>query len=262
MKTKDKFSQLKKEGKKAFIAYIPFGFPDAQYTSDIVLALQQAGVDAVEIGIPFSDPLADGPIIQRAAEQALNKGANLGNFFQVLESLSGKVQIPLIIMTYYNPILRFGMDKFFKRMNAAGIESVMIVDLPIEESEEYIKKAEEFNLETIFFITPTTQWRRARLIIRAAGGFIYYISVTGITGERDFAYGTISEHIKRIKKISNLAVCVGFGIHSRQQVQEVSSFSDGVIVGSSIVKFIGENYQRKDFLDSLKKYIKLLKDND
>jgi tryptophan synthase alpha chain len=259
MKIKDKFQQLKKEGKKAFVAYIPFGFPRIKYTKDIVLALQESGVDIIEIGVPFSDPLADGPLIQQATALALEKGANLDNLFTFFNEVRSLVKIPLVIMTYYNPLLRFGMERFFKCMKKAGVCGIMVVDLPIEESNEYIRKAKEADLETVFFVTPTTSPDRARKIVKVCKGFIYYISVTGITGPRDFSYAPITSHIRNLKTMTSLPVCAGFGIHKKEQVEKLNKISDGVIVGSRIVKFIEDNYQRNDFLVKLKAYIRSLR---
>ena len=259
MRIEDRFNRLKKEKKKAFIAYIPFGFPKVKYTKDIILALQDAGVDLIELGIPFSDPLADGPIIQAATAKALSMGADTDKLFSMLNQLKGKLNIPLVLMTYYNPVFRYGMDRFFRKMRQADVSGIMIVDLPVEESEEYIKMAKSFDLESVFFITPTTSKQRAKRIVKASKGFIYYISVTGITGPRDLVYSPLASYVKYLRTITRLPICLGFGVHTKRQVKEIGSFSDGVIIGSSIVRFIEDNHSRKDFLKRLKKYIKSLK---
>ncbi|MDD3296688.1 MAG: tryptophan synthase subunit alpha [Candidatus Omnitrophica bacterium] len=259
MRLKEKFNQLKKKGKKAFIAYIPFGFPDIKSTKGICLALQEAGADIIEVGIPFSDPLADGPIIQQATTVALNKGATISMIFEAMEKLKKSLKIPVMLMSYYNPILQFGRERFFGRMKKAGIGAVTIVDLPVEESLEYKKTAEKFDIDTIFFVTPVTPSKRISKIAKASRGFIYYVSVTGITGPRDFNYSSLKKHIDILKKKTSLPVCVGFGIHTKKQVKVISSFSDGVIVGSEIVSFIAANHSKNDFLKKLKKQILSLK---
>jgi len=259
MRLKDKFKELKNNNKKAFIAYIPFGYPDIRLTKEIFLALQDCGVDIIELGIPFSDPLADGPIIQKATTTALEKGANLDNFFKLLSQLKGRIKIPVVVMSYYNPIFKFGVEEFFKRLNSFGIKAVTIVDLPLEESKDYLKQARKFDIDTIFFITPTTPLERSRKIVKQARGFIYYISVTGITGPKDLNYSRLRSSIRAVKKVTRLPICVGFGIHNRSQVINISKFSEGVIVGSEIVKFIDKNYRSRGFLDKLKKHIKSLK---
>ncbi|MFA5272468.1 MAG: tryptophan synthase subunit alpha [Candidatus Omnitrophota bacterium] len=256
---KEKFNQLKKQGKKAFIAYIPFGFPTVKATKDIILTLQKAGVDILELGIPFSDPIADGPVIQEATSIALARGANTTKLFSLLSELKKDIKIPIVFMTYYNPVFRFGVERFFNNMARSGVSGILTVDLSIDESKEYLKNARKFDIGTIFFITPVTPKSRAKAIIRASSGFVYYISVTGITGMREISYFSLAKHLKELKKMTTLPVCVGFGIHSKKQVDEVCKISDGAIVGSAIVKFIKENHSKQNFLSRLEKYVKLLK---
>lgn len=258
MRLKDKFKQLKKEGRKAFVAYVPFGFPNPRATKGICLSLQRAGVDIIELGIPFSDPLADGPIIQRATTKAIASGANINNFFKTLKELKKVLTIPVVVMTYYNPVFSFGLNNFFRRIKAHGVLASLIVDLPLEEAGSYIDQARRLDIDTVFFITPTTSKQRIKRIVGASRGFIYYISVTGITGPKDIAYKSISKQINSIKKMSKLPVCVGFGIHSPSQVRGVNKISDGAIVGSSIVEFIEDNYRKKGFLKLLERHTTML----
>jgi len=259
MHLKDKFNQLRAEKRKAFIAYVPFGFPSPKATKNICLVLEEAGVDIIELGIPFSDPLADGPIIQKATSLALKRGANINGFLRFLSDIKKSLKIPIVVMSYYNPIFNFGQEKFFRKISQLGVSGITIVDLPLEESREYLKKAKKFNLETIFFITPTTSSLRARKIAKQSKGFIYYISVTGITGPKKLQFSSLARSIKDVRRMSNVPVCVGFGIHTKEQVAKINKFSDGVIVGSSIVKFIEKNYNKRIFLKKLKQYIKSLK---
>jgi len=256
---KEKLNQLKQEKKKAFIVYIPFGFPSIKLTRDILLTLQGCGVDAIELGLPFSDPLADGPIIQQATSLAIKKGANIDNFLKELSCLKKHIKVPIVVMTYYNPIFKFGINKFFKNINSLGVKAITVVDLPLEESKVYIKEARKSKLDTIFFITPTTTSERIKKIAKQSRGFIYYISVTGITGPKDFNYVALQTHIKSIKRSTQLPVCVGFGIHKKSQVERINKFSDGVIIGSSIVKFIEKHYRNRYFLNKLKTHIRSLK---
>jgi tryptophan synthase alpha chain len=261
MRIEEKFRQLKKENRKAFIVYVPFGFPSIEHTGDIILTLHAAGVDIIELGIPFSDPIADGPIIQEATAAALNKGANTDKLFSVLRELKNDLKIPIALMTYYNPVFRFGLNRFFEKMKINKVSGILTVDLAIEESALYIKAARRHGLETIFFITPVTPRQRAQKIAKASSGFIYYISVTGTTGLRDISYNLLSDHIKELKKMTQMPICVGFGIHAKAQVEKVMQFSDGAIIGSAIVKFIQDNYRQKGFLERLKRYVKSLKPN-
>ena len=258
MNIRDKFEQLRKEKKKAFIPYITFGFPNIKYTKDIILTLQDSGADIIELGLPFSDPLADGPIIQRASDTALKSGATIEKLFSMFELLKDEISVPVVIMTYYNPIFRFGVRKFFRSLKEVGVNGIMVVDLPIEESGDYCSQAEKFDLETVFFVTPATTISRAKRIVKPCKGFVYYISVTGITGPRKLLYKDLISHVRMLKGITSMPICVGFGIHTSKQVKEISAFSDGVIVGSSFIKFIEENYLRKDFIPRLKRFTKML----
>lgn len=259
MTIKQKFDELQKQGKKAFIAYVPFGFPTIRHTKDILFALQDAGVDIIELGIPFSDPVADGPVIQEATSIALKNGANTKNLFSTLNKIKKDIKTPLALMTYYNPVFRFGIDNFFKNMNKSGISGILTVDLPIDEASQYLKKAKKYKIETVFFITPVTPLPRAKKIIKSSGGFIYYISVTGTTGLREISYEALANHIRQLKKNTTLPICVGFGVHTKGQFTNICKFSDGAIIGSAIVKFIKENYSKRNFLDRLEKYVKSLK---
>lgn len=259
MTIKEKFEILRKQGKKAFIAYVPYGFPTIAKTRDIIIALQDAGVDVIELGIPFSDPVADGAVIQEAASIALKNGANTKNLFQTLDKIKKDIKVPIALMTYYNPVFRFGVEDFFKSMAKAGVSGILTVDLPIDEAADYLKQAKKHKIETVFFITPVTPIARAKKIINASKGFIYYISVTGTTGVREISYGSLSGHIKQLKKETDLPVCVGFGVHTKEQFENICKFSDGAIIGSAIVKFIKENHTRSNFQDSLRKYVKSLK---
>ena len=252
---KEKFQQLKKEDKKAFVAYVPYGFPSVRHTKDILLTLQGSGVDIVELGIPFSDPVSDGPVIQEATSIALKNGANTQNLFITLNKIKKDIKVPLALMTYYNPIFRFGIDNFFKSMDKACVSGILTVDLPIDEASEYLKKAKKYKIETVFFITPVTPLARAKKIIEASGGFVYYISVTGTTGVREISYEALASHIRQLKKNTTLPICVGFGVHTKEQFANICKFSDGAIIGSAIVKFIRDNHSKHGFLDKLKKYV-------
>ncbi|MFH1772705.1 MAG: tryptophan synthase subunit alpha [Candidatus Omnitrophota bacterium] len=256
MRIEDKFKQLKKEGRKAFIAYVPFGFPKPACTGDIILTLQDSGVDIIELGIPFSDPLADGPIIQKASAIALANGATVDKAFKVLKNIKNSLNIPIVIMTYYNPLYRYNQDKFFKKMKEVGASGIMVVDLPVYEARDYIKKSRQYDLETVFFITPTTKRSNAVKIAKVSRGFIYYISVTGITGPKFLNYKRIKSNIVKLKSITHLPVCIGFGIHKPAQLKHINSFCDGAIVGSALVKFIESNFRKKSFSKLLTKYIR------
>ncbi len=254
----DKFKELSSKKDKASIAYLTFGFPSISFTRDIITALQNSPVNMIEIGIPFSDPLADGPILQEASRIALSQGADTNKLFSTIKLLKGKVKTPLIIMTYYNPVYRFGVDRFIKTAKDAGISGIMVVDLPMEEASGFVKKSRRADIDTIFFVTPETSNERIKKIVKLSRGFIYYISVTGITGPKKLPLNSISRDIKRINKFSHIPVCVGFGIHKKSQVEEVLKISDGVIVGSALAGFIKNNYKDRDFLKKLDSFLRRL----
>ncbi|MBN2119763.1 MAG: tryptophan synthase subunit alpha [Candidatus Omnitrophica bacterium] len=250
---REKFRELKKQGKKAFIPYMTFGFPDMKTFESIVMALDRAGADFIEIGLPFSDPIADGPIIQTSSKIALDKGANIYKLLSSLKKLKSRIRAPLILMTYYNPVYHMGIDKFFKRFSRL-IDGVIVADLLAEEAGHFVNKARENNIDTIFFISPTTQKERLRLIDRLSSGFIYYISVTGVTGPRKTLPSKIFKHIKKIKKQVRAAVCIGFGISSQKQARMFKKYFDGVIAGSVLIKKILICRKNRNFLKDFEKF--------
>lgn len=221
------------------------------------MALDRAGADFIELGLPFSDPLADGPIIQQASYQALCRGVNQDILFRTLKKLKDSLTAPIIIMTYYNPVYTYGLNRFLRESESSGIVGgTIIVDLPVEETGEYLRESKKRGLDTILFVTPTTSRAREKNILCRASGFVYYVSVTGVTGPRDIPAAPVLSHIRRLKSIRDIPVCVGFGIHTREQVKNFSEAGDGVIVGSAIVKFIQKHCDEKGFLDRLVKYVR------
>ena len=255
MTLQEKFAQLKKEKRTALVTYVPFGFPRPQDTESILYALEKGGADIIELGVPFSDPLADGPIIQAAATQALEAGASVKKLFAMLTKIKGRIKTPLVIMTYLNPVLAFGKTKFFQEMRKNEVSGVMLVDSPVEESREFIKLAQVNKIDTIFFVTPTTEKIRLKKIVLASSGFIYYISVAGTTGFKELCYEEVAKNVKALKKISSTPVCIGFGVHSLPQVKKLAQFCDGVIVGSAIVKYIQEHRKTPGFLTGLERFV-------
>ncbi|MCM8823157.1 MAG: tryptophan synthase subunit alpha [Candidatus Omnitrophica bacterium] len=247
----EKFYDLRIKDKKAFIVYVPFGFPNISLSRDIILTLQESGVDLVELGLPFSDPLADGSILQEANQIALQAKATTDKLFSFLQKFKEEITVPLILMSYYNPLYRWGLKDFLSRAKYLGIDGIMVVDLPLEESSDYISIAKRLDLDTIFFITPTTSLVRKKKIMEVSRGFVYYISVTGITGPKNLSLQSIRREISSLRKMNQLPICVGFGIHSVSQARKIREISDGIILGSVIVEFIKENFKKRDFLKSL-----------
>lgn len=236
-----KFIRLKKRGKKAFIAFITAGYPDLPTTAKLVIELEKRGIDIIELGVPFSEPLADGPVIQEASEYSLKKGTNLVKILDLVKKLRKQVSLPICLMTYYNPVFCLGDRQFADKATAAGVDGVIIPDLPPEEAKDFIRYANKKGLSNICFVAPTSSKGRIKLIAKAARGFIYYVSLTGVTGSRDNLSADLKANLLKIKKLTSKPVCVGFGISSARQVKAVSKISDGVIVGSAIVKKIKEN---------------------
>jgi len=250
-----KFKSLKKQGKKAFVAFITAGYPNLDTTKKLVLGLSKAGVDIIELGVPFSDPMADGPIIQEASQAALKKGVNLNGILNLVKAVRKNIDTPICLMTYYNPIFCFGEEEFVKKAVASGVDGVIIPDLPPEEGVSFLKSADKFNLDTIFFLSPTTTPQRAKFVSGVSKGFIYYVSLTGVTGPRQNLPKDLVDNIKKIKKITRKPVCVGFGISNAKQVKAVFKIADGVIIGSAIVKKIKENIGKPDLAEKVARFV-------
>jgi len=240
------FSRLRNK-RAALIPFVVAGDPDLKTTEALVLRMAECGADIIELGVPFSDPLADGPTIQTASQRALKKGVNLKEIFGMAERLRG-ISPPLVLMTYFNPVFQYGLKSFAEDCHRNGIDGIIIPDLPPEEAGPWIKEASRFELGTIFLIAPTSPPERIRLASRCSRGFLYYVSVTGVTGVRRKLPEELGTAIGQIKKYSQEPVAVGFGISTPEQIKEVSRVADGVIVGSAIVKLIEENLKQPDLV--------------
>lgn len=254
-----KFRELKAADKKAFIAFITAGYPDLETTEKLVLEFSRIGVDIIELGVPFSDPLADGRIIQEASKAALENKINLNDILTLAGRIRKLTDIPIALMTYYNPIFCFGEEQFAEKAGLAGVDGMIIPDLPPEEAGSFIKYAKENQLDTIFFLSPTTARERIKLVSRVSTGFIYYVSLTGVTGARRDLPADLIINLKAIKKITVKPVCVGFGISSCRQVRQLYRAADGVIVGSAIVEKIKENIGKQDLVEQVSKFVARLK---
>lgn len=252
----EKFLKLKGLNKKAFIPYIMAGDPSLQRTMENVLLLEECGADVVELGVPFSDPLADGPTIQRAAERALKEGVTLRKVISFMRELRRHTQIPVILMTYYNPVFKYGDELFFSDAADAGVDGVIIPDLPPDEAGSVIRSAKMKGLSAIFLVAPTSTEERIRKIVQVSSGFVYYVSITGITGSRLAIDDTLKSHIERVKQMTSKPVAVGFGVSTPDDAQNVAQIADGVIVGSAIVKKLHEHPESaRDFIKKLREAI-------
>ena len=236
-----RFRKLRDEGSKALVAYLTAGDPDLETTKEIILGLDRAGVDILEIGVPFSDPTADGPVIQAASHRALEGGATLTGILEMIESVRGISEIPIVLFGYYNPILSYGNEPFAKRARAAGVDGLLVVDLPPEEAGELRKYTDRVGIDFISLIAPTSTDERIRKIARDAGGFLYYISITGVTGTARPKVFDIKRDVERIRAVTELPVAVGFGISTPEQAREIAPHADGIVIGSAFVRLIEEN---------------------
>jgi len=253
-----KFSVLKRKGKKAFIAFITAGYPSLAITEKLITELSGAGVDIIELGVPFSDPMADGPIIQEASQQALKKNVHLVDILNLVKRIRRHTDMPLALMTYFNPIFSFGEKKFVKYAKECGVDGVIIPDLPPEEGREFIKLTNKAGLDTICFISPTSSLQRIKFIAKITRGFLYYVSLTGVTGPRKTLAQDFRRNIKTIKKYTLKPVCAGFGVSSHAQVKQVYKVADGVIIGSAIVGKIKDNIGKSDLVKKVSGFVKNL----
>ncbi|WP_353684150.1 tryptophan synthase subunit alpha [Thermodesulfovibrio sp. 3907-1M] len=250
-----KLEYIKKQGKKAFIPYIMAGDPSLDETAKRLKLLHEAGADLIELGVPFTDPLADGPTIQRAAERALNSGTTLRKIISFLHDFKGSIDTPIILMTYLNPVFCYGIEKFFHDASEANVAGVIFPDLTVEESDSYRDFAKAYGIDTIFLVAPTSTPQRVKKVVRSSTGFVYYVSITGITGTELRLESTFNEHINFVKSFGK-PVCVGFGVSTPQEAKYVAKFADGVIVGSAIVKIFHEAPERAyEFIKSLREAV-------
>jgi tryptophan synthase alpha chain len=250
------FKRLKSQSRKAFIPYIMAGDPTIEKTRENVLLLEECGADIIELGVPFTDPLADGPTIQRAAERALKAGVTLKKIIPFVKKLRQHTQIPIVLMTYYNPVFKYGEEHFVRDAKDAGIDGVIIPDLPPEEGEGFIKASRIYNLNTIFLVAPTSTDERIKKIIASCSGFVYYVSITGITGSGLTLNRTFKNHINAVRRLSDKPVAVGFGISTPEDAKNIAQIADGVIVGSAIVKKFYEHHSSaKEFIKKLREAV-------
>lgn len=258
MKTRisEKFRILRKNSKKAFIPYIMAGDPSLEKTKEIFLMLEECGADIIELGVPFSDPLADGPVIQRAAERALKNNVTLKKVISFVNGIRNHSQTPVILMTYFNPIYKYGIPEFMSDAEIAGVNGIIVPDLPPEEADDVIKIARQKKIDTIFLLAPTSTEKRIKKVISASTGFIYYVSITGITGSNILFDGSMEKQINDIRKHTDKPIAVGFGVSKPEDASEIAKIADGVIVGSAIVKKLHENpAEVKDFIKKLREAI-------
>lgn len=230
------FASLRAAGRVGLVSFIPAGYPDLETTAASLLALQAGGASVIELGIPFSDPIADGPIIQEAFAAALQRKVKVADVFETVSSLRGKLTVPLVAMLSYSIVFRYGLDAFLREAKAAGFTGMIIPDLPPPEAQSVCQRIWSAGLDTVLLIAPTTTPERRKQIADLCSGFVYYLSVSGITGERDQLPRDLAENVRELRSLTDRPVCVGFGIHKAQHVSQLTGLADAAIVGSAYVR--------------------------
>jgi tryptophan synthase alpha chain len=252
------FERCSAERRKAFIAYLTAGDPRPEATVPLVLALERGGADLIELGVPFSDPIADGPVIQRASERALRAGTTLSRILEMVREIRKQSEVSLLLFSYLNPVMRYGFDKLARDAAEAGVDGVLLTDLSIEEAEEPTRRLREHSLDTVFLGAPTSSARRLELIGRHSSGFVYLVSRTGVTGEQASLSEQAIPLIKNMRKHTQLPLALGFGISKPEHVAEVAQFADGIVVGSAIVKTIEANIDSADLPGAIEEFTRRL----
>jgi tryptophan synthase alpha chain len=256
------FDRLRSEGRVGLVTYTTVGDPDVPRSGEVLLALDRAGADVLEVGIPFSDPLADGPVIQRATERALASGATLRRALDLIAELRPHIAAPIVIFSYANPLVRMGVDEFARRAAEAGVDGVLALDLPIEEADGFRAAIAARGLDAIFLLSPTTSDARIRKAAELGSGFLYGISRLGVTGARDQVASGAESLVRRIRARTSMPIALGFGISSPGQVAEVGGYADAAVVGSALVSVIAEHGRQPDLAGRVEEYVRWLKSAD
>lgn len=236
-----KFKQLKKAKKKAFIVFMTAGDPSLALNEALIPEMEKSGVDIIELGIPFSDPVADGPVIQASSLRSLKKGTTLKKTLDLVARVRRHTQIPIVFMTYLNPIWRYGFEKFMQDAKKCGVDGLIVPELPPDEEETFAKHMNSAGLDLVYLLAPTSSEKRIRLVSQKSKGFIYYVSVAGVTGAQKSLPSTISAQVKHIKRRTKLPLCIGFGISTPEQALAMAKLGDGIIVGSAVVKTLNDH---------------------
>jgi tryptophan synthase alpha chain len=255
---REKFGELKRSGRGGFIPFITAGDPDLAITERLLIELAKAGADIIELGVPFSDPVADGEVIQRASERALRNGVTVHDALRCVMNVRSQIDVPIVLFSYFNPLLQFGPEPFAPAARQAGIDAVLVTDLIPEEAESWTEMLLQHQLDPIFLVAPTTSDKRLARIAQDAHGFIYAVSRAGVTGERDEMTRDAEALVKRVRSVSDLPVAVGFGISTSEQVCAVWRFADAVVVGSAIVKQVEKLRDSHDLVKRIGEFARSL----
>ncbi len=256
MKSKitEKLDELRANKKKALIGYITSGDPDLDTTVELVTILEESGVDIIELGIPYSDPLADGPVIQRASIRALNNGININSIFNMVTKIRERTNVPIAFLVYFNSIFCYGISDFLANCRSSGIDGLIIPDLPLEERKELNEQMKDYAIDLIPLVAPTSEGR-IKEIVKDAKGFVYCISSKGVTGMRDNFEIDLDTFMKKVRKHTNIPLAIGFGISDDKMVRELKDMADGLIVGSAIIKRIEEGIDEKDINERVSRFV-------
>lgn len=255
----EKYATLRAKKEKALIVYLTAGDPSLMVTKHLIFALDKAGADILEIGVPFSDPTADGPVIQAASQRSLKAGTTLESVLKMIAEVRKVSEIPIVLFGYFNPIFAYGVKKFSLAARAAGVDGVLVVDLPYEESKELRNYTDAVEIDFISLIAPTTDKDRLKKIVVKASGFLYYISITGITGTTAPKVENIKKEVGKIRNMTKMPIAVGFGISKPEQAKAIGRFADGIVIGSAIVRLIDENKNNRNLLKIVSDYISDIK---
>ena len=252
-------TELKRKGEQALIAYVMAGDPSLQVTEELVVELERAGADIIELGVPFSDPIADGPVIQQAAERALRSKTSLRTILPMVTRLRTRTQIPLVLMAYYNNIHAFGPERFCHEAARAGVDGLIVPDMPPDEAGPLKGPAAAAGLQLIFLLAPTSTADRRTFVARQSQGFIYYVSLTGITGAKLLNVADVGKNVEKIRKVTKVPIAVGFGVATPEDAANVAAIADGVIVGSAIVKKMAAYQQKPEMVKQVAEFVRSLK---
>jgi len=253
------FSDLRERNEKALVGFVTAGDPTPEMSMKIVLGMCRSGLDILELGVPFSDPTADGPIIQRSSERSLEKGTSLTSVLEMTRRIRAETSTPIILFSYYNPIFNYGLSRFYKEAMGAGADGVLVVDLPPEESDEMTAEWTGQGFSLIRLVAPTTPQERMALIAGSGEGFLYLVSKTGVTGSHGLDIQDISQRVTRLREATQLPICVGFGISTPEHVAGIAAVADGVVVGSAFEKLIEKNMNDSGLAEILSEFVKTLK---
>ena len=238
-----RLNDLRQQKRKGLVAYVTAGDPHPDRTVSLVLALERGGADIIELGVPFSDPIADGPTIQRGAERALAAGTTMRKVLEMASNIRAHSDVPLVLFTYLNPVLKYGLPALARDAKASGIDGVLLTDLSVEEADRHLEPLREHNLDTVFLAAPTSSDHRLQLVAKYSTGFVYLVSRAGVTGERDTLSGSAAPLVERMRQLTRLPLALGFGISTPSQAGEAAHLADAVVVGSAIVRQIEESSQ-------------------